>query len=574
MKHIRLYWACMTAMIVGGACSKAKLDQRSGNLPTNSVLTSSTVRLVNLGGFTDMSINGTRLTNFVTPQPDGTRYPAPTPYFPSTGVLGTTYFIPRQFLDGNDSARVRLVQISAAGGINYIDSSYKFSVKEHYNQPEDYYWVYSRTARNPVTLSYYDSLYVIPRAVSPATDPTHILVRLVNFSSAPDDAHLTGPMSLVYADGSSVSTATNQVAPGAYSDYIELPYGTYQFKVLTASNAQVPGAPVNLLTNIITDNLNTAVMKGLGVTFSPVQSFKPGGVYSIVVSVSHKFEYPYGGPGETVKKDHNAWTVITDVAPPVNLTYARIQAANAVPGSGLNILVDGAVLAQNLAYDSVGAYQTFITGTHKISIQDGGGKELAARSFDLQPNTNFTVWAFPSGGSVDFLLAQNNLSGSRNATYNGDGSDAGPTTLYTSFPYMVRFLNFCPDLPYVTFTKADGGLFADNALSAGLAAQNIPFGVNLSSSQIPFPYVTYNLNGGMSPQIQVYQSQLSIVPGNWLSDIKALTPSDFITMPAAAYPAGLPLGEPGIYTVALTGRYGTHDPSGQGAKMIIVKHNK
>lgn len=574
MKHIRLYCVCMTALIVWGGCSKAKLDQRSGNQPTTSVLTSSTVRLVNLGGFTDMAINGARLTSFTPPLPDGTRYPYPTPYFPATGVLGTTYYIPKQFLDANDSARIQLMQLFILGAGNFIDSTYSFGVKENYNHPKDYYWVYSRTAAFPYSMSYYDSLYVIPRAVSPATDPTHILVRLVNFSSAPDDANLTGPMSLTFADGSPVSVSTSQVAPGKYSEYVELPYGAYQFKVLTATNAQVPGAPVNMLTNIITDNLNTAVMQGMGVTYAPVQTFKPGGVYSIVVSVNHHFEYPSGGAGETVKKDHNAWSVITDVAPPVNLTYARIQAANAVPGGALNILVDGAVLARGLAYDSAGNYQTFVTGTHRVSIEDGNGKELAGRQLELQPNTNFTVWAFPSGGGVDLLPVQNNLSGSRNASFNGDGSDTGPTTMYTGLPYMVRFLNFCPDLPYVTFTQADGALFTDNALSTALAAQNLPFGSNLSSSQVPFPYVSYNINGGISPQIQVYHSQPSIVPGDWLSDISALKQTDFITMPAADYPAGLPTGEPGIYTVALTGRRGVHVPAGQETKLIIVKHNK
>jgi hypothetical protein len=579
MNFIRSTIPIFLGMLVLGACSKPKLDSATGNLPTQLQLSSSTVRIVNLGGFTDLAVNGVQLTDFVLPDIYGNRFPSPTTYFPATGTLGMTYLIPQQFLDSSHSAAVQLA-VPVSGGLTpgtyYHEAVSNFGVTEDYSHPNDYYWIYSRTAGGG-SFSYSDSLVVIPRAISPAADPTHFLVRMVNLSSAPDDAGLIGPMRLAYADGSHVATgaADSLVSPGNYTAYYELPYGTYQFKVLTSQGSQVPGAPVNMQVPIITDNQFTAIMQGLGVTYAPIQTFQPGGVYTIVVSVNHNFQYPYG-TGD-VGNNYNAYQVITDVAPAANVTYARIQAVNAVPGEAVTVSVDGAPLVSSLAYDSVTAYQAYVTGAHQVTVQDGTGKTLASKSFNLQGNTNFTIWTFPSGDSVDFLLAQNNLSGNESDTYNADGSDAAPDITFNSFPYIVRFLNLCPDLPYVTFTQANGALFADGNSSFAVAAQNLPFGGQLSSSAVPFPYVSANGGtGGISSQIQVYQSQLQpkVIPGNWLSDIPALQNTDFISMPASFYPGGLPTGEPGVYTVALTGRYGQGITPGQQAKMIIIKHTK
>jgi len=559
------------------ACSKLKENQQTGNLPLTSQVTSSTVRIVNMAGFTDLAVDSQKLTNFVLPDPAGDRYPKPTPYFPATGELGTTYLLPEQFFNGYDSAFVQLSIPEGTGNGNYGEYTVPFGVKETYQTPNDYYWVYSRLASAPTqSYSFYDSMVVVPRGVSPAADPTHFLVRLVNLSSAPDDAGGIGPMSLVYADGSHVNAATDVVTPHSWSSYVELPYGTYQFKVLTAQNMQVTGVPVNLLIGPTVNNQFTTVLQGLGTTYAPVQTFQPGGVYTIEVSPNADFQYPYGSG--TVANEYNAFSIITDVAPPVNLTYSRIQAVNAVPGDALTVLVDGAALSSGLAYDSAGAYQVYIAGTHTVSIQDAGGNQLAGKSFNLPPNTNFSVWTYPSGSGVDFMLVQNNLSGSDNLTYNVDGSDAGPNTLATSTPYWIRFLNLCPDLPYVTFTEGSGTLFSDGAFSTALAAQNLPFGAQLSSASVPFPYVSIGGNNGLGAgfpgQVQVYQSGPSSIPGNWLSDIPSLVNTQFITMPASFYPAGLPSGEPGVYTVALTGRYGPGAPAGQEAKMIIIKHTK
>jgi hypothetical protein len=577
MNVIRVYSGLLLGMVTLAACSKLKEDQRTGNLPTDAQMTASTVRLVNVAGFTDLIINGQKLTNFVLPTADGTRYPSPTVYFPTTGTIGSTYSIPEPFLNGNDSATVQIEGAYDSGNGVYVFSGPTFGVKETYNTPTDYYWVLSRAAGATGGSTGYDSLVVIPRAVSPAADPTHILVRLVNLSSAPDDAGLTGPMSLAFADGQHVSPSTDGIAPHNWSGYVELSYGSYQFKVLTDQNAQVPGVPVNLLTPILVTDQFTTVMSGMGLTYAPIQTFQPGGVYTIVVSVNNGYQYSYGGSGGSIGDQYNSYRIITDVNPPVNGTYSRLQAANAVPGTPLTVLVDGTPLASGLAYDSASAYQAYVTGTHKVSVQDAGGKELASKSVDILSNTNFTIWTFPSGSGVDFLMAENNLGGNRNDTYNTDGSDPSSGTTYNSFPFLVRFLNFCPDLPYATFTQANGALFVDGSAGVALAAQNLPFGGQLSSALVPYPYASSYGSVGLGGlgQIQVYQSQPSLVPGNWLSTIPSLQTTDFITMPASFYPAGLPgFGEPGVYTVALTGRYGPDAPAGQEARLIVLKHTK
>jgi hypothetical protein len=113
-------------------------------------------------------------------------------------------------------------------------------------------------------------------------------------------------------------------------------------------------------------------------------------------------------------------------------------------------------------------------------------------------------------------------------------------------------------------------MFVDNmaGASSGLAAQNIAPG------QLPAGTDFYYVSG-IPAKIEAYQSQPLILPGDWLSDIPALTASQFVMSTTASYPYGYPTtGEPGIYTVALVGRHGAGAPAGQAAQMIIVKHNQ
>ncbi|TDX00757.1 DUF4397 domain-containing protein [Dinghuibacter silviterrae] len=570
---IKEYVVLLMTALTWGACAKSKPNfPTSGNLVTSQQIVSSSARIVNLDGYTDIAVNGQPLTDMLFQQTFGeVIYPSPTPFFPTTGKMGQTYKIPQQFFNAQHTAEVELLQ-----GINTgtLDTLYKkFQVTDDYAQPNDYYDVPYRKNIPPslATLQITsDSVFVIPRPISPAADPTHFLIRILNLSSGPDAANLVGGMRLAYANGAHVATgaADTLTIPGNYSGYIELPYGTYQFKVLTAQNAQVPSAQQDVVSTSAGLSLTeaTGTMSGSPLTYAPIITYQPGGVYTIVVNTNNDFQVPYGNGG--LPSASNSFWVIPDITPGANVTYAHLQVANAVPGSDISITVDGQPLGGSVAFPGAGAYQVYVSGTHQVQVTDKGGQIMAQKTLTLNGGDNITAWVYPGPGGADSILpVQNNLSGSwYSPTTGGDGSSAATSQYHTYYPFWIRFLNLCPDLPLVTFTQANGQLFPDNIGygSSALAAQN------LAPGGLPDTYLQYVASFYTMPaQIQVYQSQPLVLPGDWLSDIPALTPSDFVNSTAASYPYGLPTstGEPGVYTVALVG-------TGAAAQMIIVKHNQ
>src|SRR5262249_30240028 len=161
---------------------------------------------------------------------------------------------------------------------------------------------------------------------------------------------------------------------------------------------------------------------------------------------------------------------------------------------------------------------------------------LAEKTVTLNGNDNITAWIYPSPSGADsIMMVQNNLSGSYYYSSAGDGADATANQLHTYNPYWIRFLNLCPDLPLVTFTQANGQLLNDNmgGASSGLAAQNVAPG------QLPAGTWFYYVNG-IPQKIQAYQSQPLIIPGDWLSDIPALTAPQFVMSQPDSYPYGYP----------------------------------
>jgi hypothetical protein len=212
-----------------------------------------------------------------------------------------------------------------------------------------------------------------------------------------------------------------------------------------------------------------------------------------------------------------------------------------------------------------------VNGTHQLQVSDQSGKVLVSKTLSLNGGDNITAWVYPSpSGSDSIVFVQNNLSGNYYNGGTGDGSDASTSQFHINCPFWIRFLNLCPDLPYVTFTQGNGYMWLDNPTygTSALAAQN------LTPGGLPDTYFQYVSGVGytMPDQIEAYQSQPLILPGDWLSDIPALVAGDFSSGSTLIYPYGLPVnGEPGVYTVALVGRYGS---GGTGAQMIIVKHNQ
>lgn len=543
-------------------CKKDKTDFSYNGQPTQSAITSSPIRIVNINsrGLREMVVNGQRLTSFIAPDPrvpitDRTKG---TKYFPENGRMGTTWYLPQELINPDGKARVQMGYV--VEGSTELNEPVSWEVDEHAFPFPDYYNI-GATAD--------DSVFVLPRSVSPPANPQHFKIRLLNLSSPGDLAGLEGPMSLSWADGSLLSEQTNAIAPGHYSEYIELPYGSYQFKVLDPAGRPLPaqGGAVEGL-QFINPSTGTSLITDAGgpdsrLTYAPLRSYQPGGIYTIVVSNNAGFRYTPPGSQFDEPVFLNSFRIISDISDPLNVTYARIQAVNAMPGKEITVQVDGGALpGMPLAYTAYGDYGRFIIGKHQVKALDKQGNVMAEQEISLNGSDNFSVWVYAdSNGKPAITMVANNLS---SAFYVDDnnGEDGTNSHRKVLFPKWLRFLNLCPDLPEVTFTAANGQLFTS-------AAQHLLFGKPVAEQ----PYLM--LPGTAGPDvIYAYASTPGILPGNWIREIPVLNGPAFIARPEW-YPAGrLPESESGVYTVALVGSNDPAAPAGQRARMIIVKHNK
>lgn len=540
------------------SCSKSKTDVTAGNQATYDNLAPSTVRIV-LGTGWDMVVNDDTLTNFLATSNNGlgpATLPNPTKYFPATGKLTDGYYLPQQFLDAGGRAIVKVMGAQLPPNKPYLLDS--FQVQENYYHPSDYYLAGTQLLPNNTT-----GVTQIPRAITPAGDPTHIRVRLINLGVTSAGLAPGTPVTLALADGTPVNPVTSGIANGQWSDYVELPYGTYSFRVLVdGTGIQIPGKTPQLMS--VASQTDFTITGGQ--YYIPTRTFQPGGVYSIVVYYVGGYQYgPY--PIAT-----NCFSFQTDIQPAVNLTYAKVQGVNAAEKSGLHLQIDG--MDSTIGYGLSSGYTTLISGDHTAKVTDGTGKMLAEKNFSVKGGDNLTLWIYPTTKGTDSMtIVQNNMGGLQSRGSNADGSDAGRLVydpLNFNMVVQTRFLNLCPDLDYVTFTQPNGVLFSNTMLSftSPLAAQNLQPGQPADPIAVPYPYV--DLGPGSMSNIEAYQSKPRALPGNRLYRVADLTPTDFVHLPAAQYPNQPPGKEPGVYTVALIGRSnGNEQP-----KMIVVKHNQ
>lgn len=553
MKPVINYYILLFGILLL-SCSKTKVDPlRNGQIPSNNIPASS-ARLVLVGGF-DLMVNGKKLTNWLVGDAHGGGPevpPNPTPYFPTTGKLGSTYFIPQEFMNGSGKATVGLY---GGGGSS---TSTTTEVIDNYTQPWDYYF----NVQDNMQVS---SLTPIPRPIAKPSSPQNILIRLINLSSsAVVNSGIDEKLSLAYADGSPVSTSTSGIGKGIWSEYVEMPYGTYQFRVMIDGGVkQVPALPPTL--GQVT-SATDFTLSGTKQYYTQRRLFQPGGVYTIVVTFN---EGKYEVDQAAVKARVNAFSTVSDLSPAANLSYARVQVANAVAENGLKVTID-ANTPTPVAYTKASDYKILTAGKHLIRVEDASGALKAEKEVQLKGGDNFTVWAFPKAdNTIALIVLQNNMSGIINNAEHADGSDGntsvGDPVSQIGLVKQMRFLNLCPDLPYVTFTAKNGGSFTGGNNGYPAAAMNLPYGQQLNPVAVPFPYLFID-----NPYIEAYRSQPASVPGNRLYEVLPLTAGSFINMPESFYPNGLPNGEPGIYTVALIGRNATS----KNAKLIVIKHNK
>ncbi|RBL89438.1 DUF4397 domain-containing protein [Chitinophaga flava] len=559
------------------SCKKEKVDYSYDNRPDKAAGGNSTVRLVNFTENNQLSINGERLTSYLIINPPAGQealYPG-TYWFPTNGKLGSSFTVPRQFLT-TGSAEVSTDYMAYSAGRDSLG----FKVTEEYNKPKDYFIM--RGA--PYAAAKVERVREVPREATAPAKAGYFKIRIVNLADQLNSAwnahDVAKPLTLAYADGTPVSTATSNINPQTWSQYVELPYGTYQFRVLTPDGMEVRGTGGNTLENTFmsepaTSNLMKPVQGGIpnavstGLTYAPLKTYQPGGVYTIVVGIDRlTMLNVYGIPGETSIYFQNVFRVLADVSEPLNTDYYRLQGVQANADEGqVSFRVNGAKLG-DADYTTATDYSIYVAGQATVEAVNASGAVLATATQPFLAGQNYTAWLYktPEGKSAISMVA-NNLTGSwydplSSGTTN-TGQDGSLSRMTHTYPFNYRFLNLCPDLPYASFTY-------DNGQSAGAATttRNLRPGVPVTDQ----PYARQGQDAE-AYQFMVYKSSPSVYPGSWISAIPVLKSTAFVARPDR-YTHVKPIHEPGVYTVALVGRLNGSQPQGKSAKMIIIKHTK
>ncbi|NML23589.1 hypothetical protein HHL16_22105 [Pseudoflavitalea sp. G-6-1-2] len=572
MKKSLIYFCRLGLAVILLTGCKKKLDFEYDNRLSKEPIAGSITRIVNITGSDQLRINNTKLTAFIAPAIDGSygeKETRGTIYFPENGRIGvgTAFTVPQMFVGAD--GQINNIQFSSLGNRQALPPSRSFVAKNDPNNATDYYYVRYRPNRE----SYLDSLIAVPRSISPSSNPASFRIRLVNLSSDADRNSLPGmfrkgAMTLAFADGTPLAGMA-AVEPGKYSEYIDVPYGTYQFKVLDSDGKEVPSSSSYVMNPQTGTLMDLYGEPGIGgkmdtwLTYAPIRSYQPGGVYTIVVSMNTDCSIPTGNPnGETYNAEGNTFRIIADIADPVNMTYARMQAVAAIPGTTVQWKTGNGNLGKPIGFAEATAYQSFITGVQSVKAYDNNGKLLAEKELKLEPGDNITAWLFTAAdGKPAISFVANNLSGK---FFNGKAGEDGSYSMYKDgFPTWMRLMNFCPQLNEVSFRADNGQQFI---VGAGSKAASATDHILLGKPVVSDAYVQFMLNH--PARVLAYASAPGILPGNFMTHVAPLENRRFIARPDLYKTASLPNKEPGVYTVAIVGE------TVAAARMIIVKHNQ
>ncbi|RYD97221.1 MAG: DUF4397 domain-containing protein [Sphingobacteriales bacterium] len=572
-KYIGLF--CLGMLSLTQACKKDKVDTVLDNRALTENRLGSTARIINLGGFNQVIANGDSLTNFVVRNnvgPDSYKFPG-TSYFPADGRLTKTWNVPQDLFDAQGIAKFdfmsRLYQPILLPDI-------KVEVKNDYSNPTDYFLMPSSFMMGQ------PEVVPIKRGVTAPSKPDYFKIRIVNLSgeikSKGNNASglledLTGSVSLAFADGTLVNSQTNNISSAKQSsEYIELPYGTYQFKVLMQNGRQMPALGSELyeftLIDPPTSTIPNNLMNTTALTYAPIQTYQPGGIYTILVA-PQRYSYLINEIGETADTYQNSFQIINDNNAPANNTYFRIHGANAWDAQQISFRINGKGIAGNLDFGKVGEYVSFVNGSHTVEALDASGKVIASAQQALRPAQNYTAWLHADqAGTPKLLVVANDLSGAVSAQ-NNNQDDATFARTQQKFFFFKRFLNFSGDNPYITFTSNNGQPVAVSGSSPAVGVNMQP-GIPLFER--PFAIGSYNQSAF---ELMVYRSKPNVVPGVWANDIVSLNNDNIIANKELYTNASrkTPVQEAGIYTIALIGKTAATSPATK-AKLIIVKHNK
>lgn len=566
----------LTSMLLFQACKKDKLNFVADNRVLTENRVNSTARVINLSLYNQVIANGDSLTNFLTPTPTpGSPPKLPgTSYFPVNGYLTKTWYIPQNLFNAQEIVKLDFMTRSYQATLG---TDIKTEIKNDYSNPMDYFLMPNFAMEGQ------PDVVPVKRGVSAPSKPDHFKIRIVNlsgkiknpaFNSSGPLEDLTGRVSLAYSDGTLVNMRTsNMNSVDVASEYVELPYGTYQFKVLMEDGRQMPalGAELNQYTILDppTSTIPRTISNSTALVYAPIQTYQPGGIYTILIA-PQRFSYLINENSETADTYQNSFQILNDNTAPVNNSYFRVQGVNALNTEKVSFRVDGKTIASGLGFGASGDYSNFIQGTHTIEAVDASGKVIASGSQVLRSAQNYTAWLSPdAAGAAKLLIVANDLSG---ATYTGGPEQEDATYARNQYRYFFfkRFLNLSTGNPYLTFTL-------DNGQSISGGEDNPNAGVNLQPGMPLFerPYVSSDY-ASTAYEVMAYRSKPNVIPGVWASDIPVLKSDAFIANKDLYLKPGreLPVHEPGIYTVSLIGQSGTGSVPATKAKMIIIKHNK
>jgi hypothetical protein len=583
-------------LIALSSCVKDKKDNIIPPLDVSNK-SSSAIRLFNFyNGDVDVTVNNIPLTAY----PDGNPgTPDQTTQiglslFPKGAWLaadnGSPFVVPNSLLDKNGRIHI-VIQPRASTYINAV-TTLDTVIENDVVHPRDYYFKAD------------GNVEVLVRDNVPPADPQRYKLRIINLGGPVDEFNMVGPVTLTNADGTLVNSALSNVAPGVTSAYVELPYGANNFKVFISNGAGIDitrqmaeAANYPVFNPCVAD---VQLQEGIA---TQLRTFKPGGVYTIVVCPNL---YTLFVCDKTSSMGHfcNTYRVLTESDPGVNYTYARMSAVNALPDEQATITIDGQPLGgqtldyvgntpQDVAYAT--QYGIFVQGQHSVKLLGAGGTELASENINLYPYDNYTIWAYEKpDGKPGLLFEANDMTGTvytspTAATYLPDDGTVGSKNRVT-FKYSIetRFMNLCPDVPYTTFQN-DAQPFGPLASVGFDTLRNPRAFTNIPSGSLPInvppiiyiagPFSNFATSGAISDQaymptlIRAFQStpgKLGEVPGTLMEDVQPLNARKaYIANPALYTSESLmPAEEPGTYTVALVGNH-----SKGTAKLVLIKHN-
>jgi hypothetical protein len=603
--HHPAYYSILLLVLIALVAGSCKKDKVSNTIPLQNVgnQSASSIRMFNFSGFpANITVNNIPLTSYGSTIGQGTTLGLS--LFPTGGWTagddGSPFTMPNILLDKDGKAHIIIG--GGLAGNTLIDTT----IVNNVAHPQDYYLV------SAGAFQVNGHFKIINRSNLPPVNPQNFRIRIINLGSATDAFGLNGPVSLTYADGSQVDPTLNNIALGATSGYVDIPYGTYQFKLFVTNgtgiiaNRQLAELP----TIVHLDPCALSVIQPQEGLTPRVRTFKPGGVYSLVIT-QNLLHYLTCGDNQNAYTVANSYRVITELDPGVNSTYARMQAVNAIPGKQVTINVDGAELGNQLPYigslSSIPAqqppYKIYVQGSHHIQAVDQNGTVLAEGDLKLFPYDNYTIWAYNKpDGKPAVLFEPNDMSGSiYNSVYQpggptqpvipDDGTNGIPRRGQYFYALESRFLNLSPDLPYLTFTN-DHQLFtpAVNTITGDTTKYYSAY-VNLAPGMLPLnnPSIIYSLQPATvtsanvsfetPPQnIRVYEStpgKFPEIPGALLPDIAPVNVlQTFISNPNLYTTTKYKIAETGIYTVALVGKTFTATKASEKARIVVIKHSK